>query len=232
MAANQRGLAVCLGAPGSISHDWADAIYSIKIHVFDCVADQYGAPAGTSAVRRASDGAPGQTFTVPAGASSYTVAVAGNGGAPRVSLLDPNGAPVAFGDPRNKATTAATVPGAPQSNTTYVGLEHPKAGTYTLVPVTGSPTIAGLQVSRGYATPRVTGTLGGRGRKRTLRYRVSGNAPGTSIVFVERGPAGDLPIGTAKGATGTLRFTSGKGPGGRREILAQATRGGTALHVA
>ncbi len=229
VAANQRGLAVCLGAPGSISHDWADPIYNIKIHVFDCVADQYGAPAGTSAVRRASDGAPGQTFTVPAGASSYTVAVAGNGGAPRVSLLDPNGVPVAFGDIRNTTTTAATVPGAPQSNTTYVGLEHPKAGIYTLVPVGGSPAIAGLQVSRGYATPRVTATLGGRSRKRTLRYRVSGNAPGTSIVFVERGPAGDLPIGTAKRATGTLRFISGKGPGGRREILAQATRGGAAL---
>ena len=105
------------------------------------------------------------------------------------------------------------VPGTPASNTTYVGLVHPKAGTYTLVPAAGSPAIAGLRVSRGYPTPKVTATLGGSGRKRTLRYRVSGNAPGTSIVFVERGPAGDVRIGTANGATGILRFTSGKGPG-------------------
>ena len=229
VAANQRGLAVCLGFPGSISHDWADSVASIDIHVGTCVADDYGAPAGTSAVRRAGDGAPGQTFTVPAGASAYTVAVAGNGGTPRVALRDPAGQTVVFGDPRNRATQAVAIPGTPASNTTYVGLVHPKAGTYTLVPAAGSPAIAGLRVSRGYPTPKVTATLGGRGRKRTLRYRVSGNAPGTSIVFVERGPAGDVRIGTAKGATGILHFTSGKGPGGRRAILAEATRDGLAF---
>ncbi|UTI65322.1 hypothetical protein NBH00_03710 [Paraconexibacter antarcticus] len=226
VAANQRGLAVCLGAPGSISHDWDDAFYSIKVHFLDCVADQYGAPAGTRAVPRAGGGPPGQTFTVPAGASSYTVAVAGAGGAPQVSLLDPAGAVVPFGDPKARGTVAATIPGVPQSNTTFVGLAHPKAGTYTLVPAAASPAIAALQVSRGYATPKVSARLGGTGRKRTLRYQVSNSAPGTTIVFVERGPAGDVPIGTAKGAAGTLRFTSGNGPGGSRQILAQATRGG------
>jgi hypothetical protein len=227
VAANQRGLAVCLGIPGSISHDWSDPIYDISTHIFKCVADEYGAPAGTRSVPRAG-GPPGQTFTVPAGASAYTVAVAGNGGAPQVGLLDPAGAPVPFGDPRDKATTAATSPGTAQSNTTFVGLAHPKAGTYTLVPAAGSPAIAGLRVSQGYDSPTVTAKLGGKGRKRTLRYRVGGNAPGTAIVFVERGPAGDVPLGTATGAAGTLRFTSGKGPGGRRQILAQATRGGVA----
>jgi hypothetical protein len=235
VAANQRGLAVCLGFPGSISHDWADAVYSIKYHFHDCVADQYGAPAGTSAVRRANAVAPGQTFTVPPGASSFTVAVAGTGDAPQVSLLDPAGAPVTFGNPRSTATTAAAVPGPGGSNTTFVGLEHPRAGTYTLVPAAGSSPIAGLQVSRGYATPKVSATLGGRGRTRTLRYRVAANAPGTAIVFVERGPAGDVALGTTKAATGTLHFTSGKGPGGRRTILAEATRGGppvTAVEVA
>ena len=226
VAANQRGLAVCLGFPGSISHDWGDAIYSITIHPLKCVADRYGPPAGTSAVRRASGGPPGQTFTVPAGASAYSVAVVGNGGTPQVRLLDPAGMPVAFGDPRNRATTAVNLPGNPESSTTYVGLNHPKPGSYTLVPAAGSPPIAGLQVSRGYVTPKITATLGGTGRKRTLHYRVAGNAPGTSIVFVERGPAGDLPIGTAEGASGTLRFSSGKGPGGPRQILAEATRDG------
>jgi hypothetical protein len=229
VAANQRGLAVCLGFPGSISHDWSDAVYDITLHPGKCVADRYGPPAGVSAVRRAGGGPPGETFTVPAGASAYSVAVTGSGGAPQVGVLDPAGAPVAFGDPRNPATRAVSLPGAPETNTTYVGLNHPKAGTYTLVPATGSPAIAGLKVSRGYDTPKVTARLGGTGRKRTLRYRVSGNAPGTTIVFVERGPAGDVPIGTATGAAGTLRFNSGNGPGGPRQILAQATRGGVPL---
>jgi hypothetical protein len=229
VAANQTGLAVCLGFPGSISHDWSDPVYDISLHPFKCVADRYGAPAGTSAVRRASGGPPGQTFTVPAGANAYSVAVTGGGGAPQVSLLDPAGAPVAFGDPRNHATRAVSLAGAPQSNTTYVGLDHPRAGAYTIVPAAGSPTITGLRVSRGYDPPRVTARLGGKGRRRTLRYRVSGNAPGTTIAFVERGPAGDVPIGTARAARGTLRFTAGNGPGGRREILAEATRGGGPL---
>ena len=180
-------------------------------------------------MRRASGGPPGQTFTVPAGANAYSVAVTGGGGAPQVSLLDPAGAPVAFGDPRNHATRAVSLAGAPQSNTTYVGLDHPRAGTYTIVPAAGSPTITGLRVSRGYDPPRVTARLGGKGRRRTLRYRVSGNAPGTTIAFVERGPAGDVPIGTARGARGTLRFTAGNGPGGRREILAEAIRGAAPL---
>lgn len=226
VAANQRGMAVCLGFPGSISHDWSDAIYSIKYHFHDCVADQYGAPAGTSSVRRGRAAAPGQTFTVPAGASSYTVAVAGAGGAPRLSLLDPAGSPVTFGNPRTATTTAVAVPGPRDSNTTFVGLRRPRAGTYTLVPAAGAPAIAGLQVSRGYPTPKITATLGGRRRRRTLHYRVSGNAPGTSVVFVERGPAGDVPLGRAVGPTGTLRFRTGPGRGGRRLILAEVTRGG------
>ena len=229
VAANQRGLAVCLGAPGSISHDWSDPIYDISVHVFKCVADRYGAPAGTSFVRRAHGAAAGQTFTVPAGASAYTVAVTGLAGAPQVDLLGPDGAPIAFGDPRNRATRAVKLPGTAQSHTTFVGLSQPKAGTYTLVPVAGSPSITGLQVSRGYSTPTVTAHLGGSGRRRTLRYRIRDNSPGTSIAFVERGPAGDVPIGTAKGASGRLRFASGKGPGGRRAILAEVVRGGAPL---
>lgn len=227
VAANQRGMAACLG-PGSISHDWDDAIYDITIHWVDCVADDYGAPAGTRSVPRAG-GPPGQTFTVPAGASTYSVAVRGAGGRPQVTLLDPAGAVVPFGDPRAETSVAAAMPGSAQSATTFVGLRHPVAGTYTLVPVAGSPAIAGLRVSRGYTTPKVTAHVGGRGRHRTLRYRVTGNAPGTTVAFVERGPAGDVPLGTAAGASGTLRFTSGKGPGGRRRILAEVSRGGAPM---
>ncbi|HET9103632.1 MAG TPA: hypothetical protein VFN55_09785, partial [Solirubrobacteraceae bacterium] len=229
VAANQRGLAVCLGAPGSISHDWADGVFDIETHIGKCVADRYGPPAGTGAVHRAGRAAVGQTFAVPAGTAAYTVAVAGFGGAPHVTLLGPDGAPIAFGDPRNRATRAASVPGTVESNTTFVGLMHPRAGTYTLMPDSGSAPITGLRVSRGYDTPKVTARLGGAGRRRTLRYRISGNAPGTTIVFVERGPAGDVPIGRAAGAAGRLRFASGKGPGGRRTILAEAVRGGAPL---
>lgn len=229
VAANQTGLAVCLGLPGSISHDWSDPVYDISVHPFKCVADRYGAPAGTSSVARAAALPAGQSFTVPPGASAYSVAVTGSGGRPQVSVLDPSGAPVTFGDPRNPATDAMLLAGTAQSDTTYVGLNHPRAGTYTVMPAAGSPALTALQVSRGYPTPRVSATLGGSGRRRTLRYRVSGNAPGTTVVFVERGPGGDRRIGSAAGGRGRLRFTSGRGPGGRRTILAETTRGGPPL---
>lgn len=230
VAANQIGFAACFG-PGSLTHDWSDAIYDIGWHL-KCLADDYGAPAGTSSVRRANGAAAGQTFSVPPGTSAYSVQITGSGGTPSVSLLDPSGTPVAFGDPRNPTSRALETPGTPQSDMTFVGLNHPAPGTYTIVPAAGSPAITGLKVSRGYATPRVTGRIGGHARQRTLRYRISGIAPGTTIVFVERGPAGDVPIGRATGGGGRLRFTSAKGPGGRRAIIAEATRGGPPVAVA
>ena len=91
----------------------------------------------------------------------------------------------------------------------------------------GSPAIAGLRVSRGYATPTVDATLGGT------------RPPADAALPGQRQRAGDLdrvrrtrpgramsrsaPPRARRGSCASPRAT---GPGGRRRIYAEATRGG------
>jgi hypothetical protein len=222
--ANNTGIAVCLGDVGGITHDWADSIFLVEPHVGSCPSDPYKPPGG---VRRALPRAvAATTFSVPAGAHAFDVALDGDGGVPNVTLTGPDGAPIPFGDPR--VAKAAQIPGTGPVHTDYVGLREPAAGTYTVQTTAGSPAITGLRVSRGYATPTATATVGGAGRARTLRYAVK-PVSGVDVQFVELGPAGAKAIGIAKGPHGTLRFHSGDGPGGRRTIVARAVRGGLAM---
>jgi hypothetical protein len=221
-AANSKGIAVCIGDVGSVSHDWADSIFDIEPHG-GCVASDYLPPVGVRAVPRA--GTATTTFTVPSGAKAFDVALDGDGGIPNVTLTGPDGAAIAFGDPRS--AKAAQMPGPPQMHVDYLDLRAPAAGTYTVHTAPGSPAITGLRVSRSYATPTARATVGGHGRRRTLRYTVKPVA-GVDVQFVEVGPAGDTIIGTAKGTKGKLRFRSGAGPGGRRTINARAVVDGLA----
>jgi len=221
--ANNHGIAVCLGDVGGVTHDWADSIFDVEPHAGSCAAGEYAPPAGVRALPRA--GAATTTFTVPPGAKAFNVALDGDGGIPNVTLTGPGGAPIAFGDPRS--AKAVQMPGNAPGDTDYVGLREPAAGTYTVQTTPGSPAITGLRVSRGYATPKATATVGGSGRRRTLRYTVKPVA-GVGLQFVEAGPAGDTIIGMAKGTKGTLHFRSGAGPGGRRTITARAVVDGLA----
>jgi hypothetical protein len=223
--ANNHGIAVCLGDVGGVTHDWADSIFVVEPHIGSCPADAYRPPAG---VRRALPraGTATTTFAVSPGAKAFNVALDGDGGVPNVTLAGPDGKPIAFGDPRS--AKAAQIPGIGPVHTDYVGLREPAAGTYTVQTTPGSPAITGLRVSRGYATPTATATVGGTGRRRTLHYTVKPVA-GVGVQFVEAGPAGDTVIGMAKGTSGTLHFRSGAGPGGRRTITARAVRDGLAM---
>ncbi|MCW3039316.1 MAG: hypothetical protein JWM31_1221 [Solirubrobacterales bacterium] len=218
VSANKRGAAVCLG-PGSISHEWSASPFSVDQHWADCVADAYGPPAGT---RAAGDG---QSFVVPPAASSYAIAVDGVTGGPQLALTGPNG-PVSFGDPRSPATNAVQLPGTPQSHRTFIGLRRPAAGRYTIAPVPGSSAVADMLVSRGYPAPKASAVVGGHGRLRTLRYRTSGITPGVTVRFVERSSGEDTVIADTARPSGVLRFRSAPGPGGTRQIVAQAVRDG------
>jgi hypothetical protein len=70
----------------------------------------------------------------------------------------------------------------------------------------------------GYRAAGVKGTLGGRGRARTIRYAVSNGGHGQTVVFRESGAFGTHVLGAAKGARGTLRFRPADATGGRRTI--------------
>jgi hypothetical protein len=135
-----------------------------------------------------------------------------------VTLLDPSGVavtPAAVTD-KSAPVIASSDPNAP---ITLVGLRKPKPGTWTIQPTAGSAPIATVGRAVALAKPKVSAHLGGRGRSRRLSYRVSGPA-GLAVTFVEVAKGGEHVLGVSKGAQGTLRFTPGDGPGGRRAIVA------------
>ncbi|NLT05455.1 MAG: hypothetical protein GXY03_04000 [Solirubrobacterales bacterium] len=165
-----------------------------------------------------------QGFTLRGGLPSAAVRVAGAAGAPTVVLVSPRGerlTPVPLSDP---AAASAPAVVARSGATATVGLRRPIGGGWTVEPQ-GGAAIASVAVANGLAPPRFSARVGGKGRKRVLRYRVTPQ-PGLTVRFFERVAGGARTIGVAKGARGRLRFSAGDGPGGRRRIVAIAERGG------
>jgi hypothetical protein len=159
----------------------------------------------------------GTVLSVPGGLPSYTVALEGDGGVPRVAVTGPNG--VAFNSDTPSAAGYVVEPRG--MNAAYVVLNKPAAGDYTITPLDGSPGIKQTLVSQGYKPASVrSARLGGRGRSRTIAYRVSGLGRGQRVTFLETGAFGTRIIGSVNRARGTLRFKPADARGGRREVVA------------
>ena len=86
----------------------------------------------------------------------------------------------------------------------------------------GSVPAAGVAVAHGLPEPEVQARVTGSRRTRTLRYEVT-PLPGQTVQFVEQTGAS---IGTARGASGKIRFTPSPGPAGDREIVARVNQDG------
>ena len=161
--------------------------------------------AAASAGARAAQ-APG-AFTVTGNQRVAAVRITGAGGPPSVLITGPDGRRITTpsgGPPTRGAGFIAFAD--PRSVTTYVLLARPPAGTWTVAAQPGSPPVTRIATARGLAAPRVRARVGGRGRARTLRYRVR-VISGQRVTFTERTSGGvTRVIGMARGATGTLRF--------------------------
>ena len=81
-----------------------------------------------------------------------------------------------------------------------------------------------LQAS-GLPEPSVRAQVRGRGRARTLSWRLR-RIPGQRVKFVESARDVRRVIGTATAARGSLRFRPAVGRGGRRQILALVEQDG------
>jgi len=119
---------------------------------------------------------------------------------------------------------------------TNILLDKPSAGRWKVVPTEGSvpivevvsglaearPKVRALSKVRVTARPgaaAVAAAASGRGT-RALRYSVA-KAPGRVVRFLDRGPTGTQPLGSAVlGSSGELRFTPAPGKRERREIVA------------
>ena len=157
---------------------------------------------------------------VPRGLRRALFAIRGRGAQPHVRLTGPRGASITT-PPAGQGTATGAGWAATRDTsdaTTYVVVERPATGTWTVSELPGSPAVRSVGIARPLPPRFARGNVSGRGRTRVLRYRVA-EAAGTRVTFVERG--GDAApsdpervveqtIGRANGS-GRIRFTPAEG---------------------
>jgi len=235
-AISRRGVGACVKAPplpprtlksteAGVGWEFGGDVRILFGETCDLAPYTVPAPAGRAATRQAAS-AGGTAFSLRGGLRWANVEVDGDGGAPLVDVIAPDGrriTPLAPGAPGGDPAVSAVE--MPEAGRTIVVLERPAAGAWQIAPRDGSPAIAGVLVAQSTGPPRVRGRVQRRGRARVLRYTVRAS-PGTTIRFVERGGASLRELGRATGARGTLRIAPAPGRGGQRTIEAIPEREG------
>ncbi len=154
--------------------------------------------------------------------------VDGAGGAPTLALSGPGGAQlgetssdhgVAGRTGTGSHSSLLLITPEPNSDRTRVSITDPEPGTWTLTPLPGSPQISKVEYANGLPPAKITTTVSGAGKARTLHYRVRPRE-GQTVTFVERGPDVLHVLGKTTAKHGTIRFTPAPGPGGHRKIEA------------
>jgi hypothetical protein len=230
IAVNQSGFGVYIPPPGiygffgTITYHWGDRA-PVPV-AFQDVTGQFtnGLPqaAQDSAAAHA---AAGTGFTVPRHAPTASLVVHGTGGAPAVVLVAPGGKVLTPASRTGHGATIVAI-GDPTSQATYIGINHPAAGHWTVQQAPGSQiAVTSLSSSIGEPAPHLSARLGGAGFKRTLSYRA--RVPrNVTITFAEEGSNLFHVIGRVRSASGKLRFRPAINPPGRRRIVALITNGG------
>jgi hypothetical protein len=169
--------------------------------------------AGSSAARASAVG-----VSIPGGLSEAAIAVDGSGGAPNVVVTAPNGEQVS-GGPGVAESGRFRVTPSPEASRTYVQIADPPAGTYQVDVQPGSVPIATVSTARSLPEPSVKASVRGRGRKRSLGFRVR-TISDQRVTFAEQAGGLYRELGNSAKARGTLKFNPAPGPGGRRSIVA------------
>ncbi len=211
-----------------------------------CDLSAYKPTAGGGGGGQGGPVAVGSSFSVRAGTPSVSVQVDGDGGLPQVVLVAPDGQriepPIVTPLPTDPAILSLLrqigVMALPVSPTRLtIGIVSPKAGTWRIEPAAGAArsrggararaaAIAGVQVATGLEPPTVSARLRGGGRTRTLAYRAT-RRDGLKVTFLERFRGGTRTIASARPAgDGTLSFSTGSLPGGRRTVIALLSQDG------
>jgi hypothetical protein len=125
------------------------------------------------------------------------------------------------------ATAKAVALTGTKDATTYVMVRVPGGGTWSVTAAPGSSAITSVKVARGYPPPKVTASVHGHGRTRTLTYTATHRA-GLTVQFAEQAGRVYRIIGRTANGHGRLRFTSADGPAGRRTIYAIVSEDGVA----
>jgi len=220
IVASSNGIAACFGPK--------DARYGVATHAINeppttfkagtCDVGPYRANAS------ARDAAAGQ-FSIRPHERLAVIAVHGQRALPEDSLHGPGGETInmPLGGAGLQSAQAVVLPDA-ASDTTYVVLTSPNAGTWTVVPEQG-PAPASIQVADGLPAVQVAARVSGGGAGRRLRWSLKPLA-GQKVTFVEQGAGVAHVLLRTDRARGSLRFTPAAGGARAREIEAFVTENG------
>jgi hypothetical protein len=241
---SDHGLGAC--ADFGFTHAGAGIVFpdSFKFMLDSCDIAQFRSlpmPANLSSVsHRATTslgGFPGPTafgaqalpsFTVPHGQSVAVVGVAGQGGAPNVTLRGPDGRTIqtpAAG--YLKDANEVVIADGSKTMETYFLINHPAPGRWQIVSNPGSMPVAAVQQAAALPSPNLHAKVSraGAGKER-LRYSLR-SIPGQQVSFVDgRKGQGFRVLGQAHGSHGAITFTPSSALGRRHEIVAWVTQGG------
>ena len=111
-----------------------------------------------------------------------------------------------------------------QDGTTFVLVNKPAAGVWTLSDDGASP-VRLVREARGLPEPSVSARVRGRGRSRVLSWHER-RIPGQRVTFAEIGKDVRNAITTTGAVRGSVRFKPADGPAGRRRIVALVQQNG------
>jgi hypothetical protein len=162
-------------------------------------------------------------FSVASGRKTTVIGLQGSGDAPRPVLTGPGGVQVdASAAPDGISVQGdALVVRQASSDQTLVEIPDAVAGRWTV----SAPGLTKAQTAVPIAPPRIITRVTGRGTRRLLHYRVAPHL-GAPVTFLEGVDGGAHMIGTARTASGTLRFTPAGGSRKRRTIIARLVTNG------
>ncbi len=186
-----------------------------EVHLDGCdsALSSSGVASARDTARSADDG-----VTVSPGTAVEELDVRGAGGVPSVTLTSPAGKTIVPSTTDiHAAAIALPVSGA---NLLAVAIPQPASGVWRVSAAPGSAAIASVSAGRGYAPLKVSARVAGGGHRRVLVYRAALH-PGVTVRFAEyRGSTLLAVLGSARHASGRLRFTPAGGPAGSRRIAA------------
>jgi hypothetical protein len=236
---------LCLGAEGNITSKgivaclnvfdelhpgagliWGEVVPTIWL-IDGCAPSGYWVDVRAAKARAAGSG-DGLTFTVAQGEGVKNIRLAGVGAAPLVRLTAPDGETIdVVGTDFVRAGGLAGLRET-KGGFTYLAVKDGKPGTYRITKLPDSAPFGALSATRpGYDT-NFTANVTGSGATRTLEY--DARKPGRQeVTFYEKGAGVMQRLTTSKGGTGKLRFKPAPGPGGKREIVAEATVDGVPI---
>jgi hypothetical protein len=217
------GFHVCAAVCGGVSYNWGDAAPTFTDDSSWPSKLQQAQSAAGNDVHDAHAAASAPTFTVPAGAPSASLVVNGTGGAPSVILVTPGGQQIT---PALGGTGDTSQLQAAAQQTTYVGIKHPQAGQWSVLPAPGSTVaISSVEDAIGQAAPTIRATITGRGPRRVVHYHAT--MPSSVTIALDEQTKHLLHrIGTVHSGSGTIPFQPAFGPGGSRQLVAEISNNG------